>query len=71
MERTAYRVVQEALTNAGKHAVGGPVRVRVEHRPADVAITVVNNLVGKPLRAPLPESGYGLAGLPRPRRWRC
>ena len=31
--RAAYRVVQEALTNAGKHAPGAAVRVAVE-RPA-------------------------------------
>ena len=30
--RTAYRVVQEALTNAGKHAPGGPVAVTLDLR---------------------------------------
>ncbi len=63
LERTVYRIVQEALTNAGKHASGGPVRVHVRHRRTDVLVTVVNELVDSPTRAPLPESGYGLAGL--------
>src|SRR4051812_1123817 len=31
VSRAAYRIVQEALTNAGKHAPGAPVSVAVEH----------------------------------------
>src|SRR5207248_2853851 len=31
MELVAYRVIQEALTNARKHAPGSPARVRVLH----------------------------------------
>lgn len=60
-ERAAYRVVQEALTNAGKHAPGGPVTVTVE--VADrLSVTVLNGRATKPATA-LPSGGLGLVGL--------
>lgn len=40
--RTAYRVVQEALTNVRKHAPDTRVRVRVSHRPDGVRLTIDN-----------------------------
>ncbi|PRY42536.1 sensor histidine kinase [Umezawaea tangerina] len=52
--RTAYRVVQESLTNAAKHAPGAPVEVRLRHTPTDLVVSVVN--------AP-PTGGHGLVGL--------
>jgi signal transduction histidine kinase len=60
--RTAYRVVQEALTNAGKHAPGGPVTVALDLRETELAVTVVNRAA---TRAPtaLPSGGLGLIGL--------
>ncbi|WP_052810168.1 sensor histidine kinase [Streptomonospora alba] len=63
-ERTAYRTVQEALTNAAKHAPGAPVRVYLHHRPDILEITVDNAPppAGSAAEAP-PSSGYGLAGL--------
>jgi signal transduction histidine kinase len=60
--RTAYRVVQEALTNAGKHAPGGAVAVTLDLRPAEVAVTVVNRRPTGPAAA-LPSGGLGLLGL--------
>ena len=46
--RTAYRVVQEALTNAGKHAPGGPVTVTLDLRAAELAVTVTNRAATRP-----------------------
>jgi signal transduction histidine kinase len=60
--RTAYRVVQEALTNAGKHAPGGPVTVTLDLRESEVAVTVVNRRATRPPTA-LPSGGLGLIGL--------
>jgi signal transduction histidine kinase len=60
--RTAYRVVQEALTNAGKHAPGGPVRVTLDLRDAELALSVVNGRATRPALA-LPSGGLGLIGL--------
>jgi signal transduction histidine kinase len=60
--RTAYRVVQEALTNAGKHAPGGPVTVTLDLRADELAVSVVNRKATRS-PAPLPSGGLGLIGL--------
>nr|WP_255429938.1 histidine kinase [Streptomonospora sp. PA3] len=45
--RTAYRIVQEGLTNARKHAPGRPVDVELAGRPGEeLAVTVTNPLGG-------------------------
>ncbi|MEV7005294.1 histidine kinase [Streptosporangium sp. NPDC051022] len=41
--RTVYRVVQEALTNARKHAPGAGVRIRVEGTPGEGLTVEVGN----------------------------
>ncbi|OPG08060.1 sensor histidine kinase [Microbispora sp. GKU 823] len=57
--RAAYRIVQEGLTNARKHAPGRPVTVRLEGGPdRGLAIEVRNAVV----HAPRGE-GAGLAGM--------
>jgi signal transduction histidine kinase len=62
VERAAYRVVQEALTNAGRHAPGARVGVTLDYRPTELAVLVVNR---KATRAPatVPGRGHGLVGL--------
>ncbi|TQM16405.1 sensor histidine kinase, partial [Pseudonocardia kunmingensis] len=60
--RTAYRVVQEALTNARRHAHGADVRVAVAGAAdAGLAVEVVND--PPPLPCPHGEPGQGLTGL--------
>ncbi|HJU03234.1 MAG TPA: histidine kinase [Actinomycetes bacterium] len=57
--RTAYRVVQEALTNARKHAPGAEVRVAVTGAP-DLGLTVeVANGPPEPGAGSGPEAGAG------------
>lgn len=59
---TAYRIVQEALTNVIKH--GGPVAyVRVDRRPGEVILEVTDD--GRPDISPrgAPGSGHGLVGM--------
>jgi signal transduction histidine kinase len=60
--RAAYRIVQEALTNAGKHAPGARVTVAVERTATGLGVRVLN---GPPNHAPAGASGggYGLVGL--------
>jgi signal transduction histidine kinase len=60
----AYRVVQEALTNALKHAPGAPVDITVRSQGAEVAVDVVN-APGRQRPSGLERSGggFGLAGM--------
>jgi signal transduction histidine kinase len=60
----AYRIVQEALSNAGRHAPGAPVTVSV-HRRADTVTLQVANGPGIPAgtRANGHGPGHGLAGM--------
>ena len=63
--RTAYRIVQEALTNARKHAAGATVEVRVSGAAgAGLHVTVRNSRpVGRALGEAVPGTGTGLVGL--------
>ncbi|MEU9876757.1 sensor histidine kinase [Streptomyces phaeochromogenes] len=66
VEQTAYRVVQEALTNVHKHAAGAKTRVRVAHRGAEIAMQVENSPPPEPGAASdarLPSGGNGLVGM--------
>ncbi|MFF4404814.1 sensor histidine kinase [Streptomyces sp. NPDC001404] len=64
VQRAIYRIAQESLTNAAKHAPGATVTVTVGCRLDGVRITVVN---GPPTRAATPDAppggGNGLIGL--------
>ncbi|KXP06923.1 sensor histidine kinase [Tsukamurella tyrosinosolvens] len=60
--RTAYRIVQESLTNVRKHAGPAAVRVAVTLREHRLAIEVINDRPRSPA-PPLPGSGAGLIGL--------
>ncbi len=41
-ERAAYRIVQEALTNAARHSESGPIEVSIRRDNGDAVITVHN-----------------------------
>ncbi|MFD6620405.1 sensor histidine kinase [Streptomyces diastaticus] len=61
--RTVYRVVQECLTNARKHAPGAPVTVTLTGGPgAGLSVDVANAAPAGPV-PPVPGSGQGLIGL--------
>jgi signal transduction histidine kinase len=65
--RTVHRIVQEALTNAHKHAPGARVRVRVRYDPAEVRLEVRNTPPTRQVDAGLIGTGsaLGLASLRR------
>ncbi|MGV9337574.1 sensor histidine kinase [Streptomyces sp. NPDC003688] len=66
VEQTAYRVVQEALTNVHKHAAGARTFVRLAHRRTEIAMQVENESppeVASASAAGLPSGGNGLLGM--------
>ncbi|WP_320774126.1 sensor histidine kinase [Streptomyces sp. CRN 30] len=66
VEQTAYRVVQEALTNVHKHAAGARTHVRLAYRGAEIAMQVENEPPpeqGDASAAGLPSGGNGLVGM--------
>ncbi|MEU7069228.1 histidine kinase [Streptomyces narbonensis] len=62
LSREAYRIVQEGLTNAARHAGGTPVTVRLDARTEELEITMENPLPERPPVA-RPDGGRGLLGV--------
>lgn len=62
VSRHAYRIVQEGLTNARKHAPGAKVEVRLSGDPGSGLRIELRNLVNG-RGAAVPGGGYGLLGL--------
>lgn len=62
VELTAYRVVQEALTNMVKHAVGASAAVTVRYDAGHLRVDVTNT-GGTPGPAASTGNGHGLIGL--------
>ncbi|MEX0174204.1 sensor histidine kinase [Streptomyces sp. LMG1-1-1.1] len=62
LSREAYRIVQEGLTNAARHADGEPVAVRLDARTEEWEITMENPLPERPPVA-RPHGGRGLRGV--------
>lgn len=61
VELCAYRVVQEALTNALKHAGKATVTLRVDYRPEELVVEVVDDGRGSDLASV--AGGHGLIGM--------
>jgi signal transduction histidine kinase len=60
----AYRVVQEALTNALKHAPGAPVDITIQDQDAELEVRVVNAAARqRPSGLERSGGGFGLAGM--------
>lgn len=64
LARNAYRVVQEGLTNARKHAAGAPVQVAVDGEPGAGLRVEIRNAAPPADRPPAPPgAGTGIVGL--------
>jgi signal transduction histidine kinase len=63
VDLSAYRIVQEALTNTIKHARARRVTVTIGHRPAELALTVADDGRGIAEGAELAAGGHGLVGM--------
>jgi signal transduction histidine kinase len=61
LDLTAYRIVQEALTNVRKHAPGGQVAVRLRHGEADIGLAVDDT--GGVASPDADGAGLGLVGM--------
>jgi signal transduction histidine kinase len=59
---TAYRIVQEALSNARRHASGAPVSITVAENGTNLELTVVNG-PGTPINANPTGGSQGLIGM--------
>jgi signal transduction histidine kinase len=61
IELSAYRIVQEALTNALKHAGGAHAAVSVRYGPDSLELEIADDGAGT--AADVPGGGHGLAGI--------
>jgi signal transduction histidine kinase len=61
VDRTAYRIVQEALTNITRHAGEATASVRIDYRPDELVVQVDDDGSATPAAAPVP--GVGLTGM--------
>jgi signal transduction histidine kinase len=62
VQQAAYRIVQEAVTNARKHAPGAEVEAALRRECGELRISVRNGPGTAPAH-PLPSGGHGLLGL--------
>lgn len=61
VDLTAYRIAQEALTNAVKHAPGGRATVRLRVADRTLTIEIGNELLGAPAQSD--SGGHGLLSM--------
>jgi signal transduction histidine kinase len=66
VDLTAYRLIQESLTNTAKHAAGTSASIRLDFRPGTLALTVEDDGPSAPTPAqPAPGGamGHGIIGM--------
>ncbi|MER5638459.1 sensor histidine kinase [Kitasatospora sp. NPDC002227] len=62
VDLSAYRIVQEALSNAMRHAPGSSVTVELDYLSTDLTISVTNSAPTRPVPPPS-GTGHGLLGM--------
>jgi signal transduction histidine kinase len=62
IELSAYRIVQEALTNALKHAGDAHASVLIRYGADSLELEIVDDGTGEP-QAPVSRGGHGLVGM--------
>jgi signal transduction histidine kinase len=63
LELSAYRVIQEALTNTFKHSGGSTVRVRLDYKPTVLEVEVSDDGNGRAAQPLNHVGGHGLIGM--------
>ncbi|MGW7071042.1 sensor histidine kinase [Streptomyces sp. NPDC054855] len=61
VDRTAYRIVQESLTNTARHGAAASASVRIDYLPDSLSIQIDDDGKAEPGYAPVP--GVGLLGM--------
>lgn len=61
VDLTAYRIIQEALTNVTKHGAGKGATIRLTYSDSRLLISVTNDAATAP--PSVPGGGYGLMGM--------
>ncbi|MFJ2749518.1 sensor histidine kinase [Streptomyces sp. NPDC087297] len=62
-DHAAYRIVQEALTNAYKHAPGAPITVELRFEDDSLVVEIANGPSPGPAAGGVVSGGQGLTGL--------
>ncbi|MEU6309578.1 histidine kinase [Streptomyces sp. NPDC047014] len=62
-DHAAYRIVQEALTNAYKHAPGAPIAVELRYEDDSLVVEIANGPSPGPAPDEVVSGGQGLTGL--------
>ncbi len=62
-KRQAYRIVQEALTNAYKHAPGASITVELRYEDDSLVVEIANGPAAGPGAGEVVSGGQGLTGL--------
>jgi signal transduction histidine kinase len=67
VDLSAYRIVQEALSNAMRYAPGSHVGLHLDYRPEGLALEVRNDAPAVPVLVPggdsAPGGGHGIIGM--------
>jgi signal transduction histidine kinase len=63
VDLTAFRIVQEALTNVTKHAAAAAAHVRLSYSYNQLTIRVTDDGTSKAPTTPAPGKGFGLIGM--------
>ncbi len=66
IDLSAYRIIQEALTNVIKHAAAASASVTIRYRPDSVTVEIADEGAGTPaagVPAPRAGSGHGIIGM--------
>jgi signal transduction histidine kinase len=63
VERAAYRIVQESLTNAARYAPGSQVTVRLEYGATELAVEITDSGATTPAVLSEEGSGNGIPGM--------
>jgi signal transduction histidine kinase len=61
VERAAYRVIQESLTNVARHSGADTATVTLSYTDGQLAVSVTDNGCARPDSPPVP--GMGLLGM--------